>query len=122
MPRPPVVRLRWSAVDDQLQRRLASNQAMFRKVNEGIARGQWPGDENQRVGFRCECARLGCNSLVQLTPRDYERVRANPRRFVIIAGHELPDVEHVVDRSYGYFVVEKHDEAGVVAQETDPRS
>jgi hypothetical protein len=109
-------------LDDELQRRLASNEAVFRKVNEGIERGQWPGDENQSVGFRCECARLGCNSLVELTPHEYERVRSNPRRFVMIAGHELPEVEHVVGRTDGYFVVEKHDQAGVLAQETDPRA
>jgi hypothetical protein len=59
--------------------------------------------------------------LVELTPRAYERVRANPRRFVMIAGHEMPEVERVVDRSQGYFVVEKRNEAGVLAEETDPR-
>jgi hypothetical protein len=122
MPPPTAARPWYRAVDDELQRRLASNEAVFRKVNEGIERGQWPGDENRRVGFRCECARLGCNLLVELTPRAYERVRANPRRFVMIAGHELPEVERVVDRSQGYFVVEKRDEAGVLAEETDPRS
>jgi hypothetical protein len=109
-------------VDDAGKRRLASNQAVFRKVNEGIARGQWPGDENQHVGFRCECARLGCNSLIELTLDEYERVRGNPRRFVMIAGHELPEVERVVARRTGYFVVEKQDEAGAVAHKKDPRS
>ena len=109
-------------MDDELQRRLASNEAVFRMVNEGIERGQWPGDENQPVAFRCECARLGCNSLVELTPREYESVRVNARRFVMIAGHELPEVEDVIGRRNGYFVVEKRDEAGVLAEATDPRA
>jgi hypothetical protein len=112
-------------VDDELQRRLASNEAVFRRVNEGIKRGQWPGDEGRQIGFRCECARLGCNSLLELTREQYEHVRANPRRFVMLGGHELPKVETVVEtvveRGNGYVIVEKHDEAGEHADETDPR-
>jgi Oxidoreductase family, NAD-binding Rossmann fold len=80
-------------VDDELQRRLASNEAVFRQVNEGIQRGQWPGDEGQQIGFRCECARLGCNALLELTRDQYEHVRASPRRFIMLGGHERPEVE-----------------------------
>lgn len=109
-------------MDDELKRRLASNEAVFRRVNEGIERGQWPGDEDHPIGFRCECARLGCNSLLELTKGEYEEIRSNPRRFVMIAGHEIPEVETVVDRRRGYFVVEKRDEAGEHAVATDPRS
>jgi hypothetical protein len=111
-----------SEASEELQRRLASNEAVFRDVNEGIERGQWPGDEHKRVGFRCECARLGCNLLVQLTLADYERVRAHPRHFVMIPGHELPEVETVVERADEYVIVEKRDEAGRRADEADPRS
>jgi hypothetical protein len=41
------------------QRRVAANEVRFREVNEGIERGQWPGEEDKPVGLRCECARLG---------------------------------------------------------------
>jgi hypothetical protein len=108
--------------DDDLQRRLASNEAVFRQVNEGIERGQWPGEEGAPVGFRCECARLGCNLLLELTLAEYEHVRSAPRRFVMIGGHELPGVEAVVERRPGYVIVEKQDEAGELAVESDPRS
>jgi hypothetical protein len=107
---------------DEPQRRLASNEAVFREVNEGIERGRWPGDEDKRVGFRCECARLGCNLLVELTLADYERVRAHPRHFVMIAGHELPDIETVIERTPEYVIVEKRDKAGQTAVAADPRS
>lgn len=109
-------------MDDQLQRRLAANEGVFRRVNEGIERGQWPGEEPHRVVFRCECARLGCNSLLELTVIEYEHVRADPRRFVMVADHELPDLESVIERRDGYVVVEKRDEAGELAESTDPRS
>lgn len=109
-------------LDDELQRRLASNEAVFREVNEGIERGQWPGDEAKPVGFRCECARLGCNLLVDLKLPDYEHVRSNPRHFLMIPGHELPELESVVERHDEYLIVEKRDEAGEHAEEMDPHS
>lgn len=108
-------------MDRDLQRRIAANEAVFRELNEGIARGQWPGEELERVGFRCECARLGCNSVIELTLPEYQGVRANPRRFVIAGGHELPGAERVVETTPGYTVVEKCDEAGDVAESSDPR-
>jgi hypothetical protein len=108
--------------DDDLQQRLASNEAVYRQVNEGIERGQWPGEEAAPVGFRCECARLGCNLLLELTLAEYEHVRSAPRRFVMISGHELPAFEVVIERRPGYVIVEKQDEAGEHAVESDPRS
>ncbi len=109
-------------MDDALEQRLAANESIFREVNEAINKGGWPGDEGSAVGFRCECARLGCNALVSLTPQDYERVRAYPRRFLMLPGHELEDIEIVVEAMPGYVVVEKRDEAGRVARAADPRT
>ncbi|MBV8431205.1 MAG: hypothetical protein JO244_08590 [Solirubrobacterales bacterium] len=107
---------------DDVQERLGANEAVFREINEGIERGQWPGEEDSPVSFRCECARLGCNELVELNLREYQDVRSNPRRFIVLPGHERLDVEVVVERRSGYLVVEKLDQAGEKAEETDPRS
>jgi hypothetical protein len=108
-------------VEANKQRCAGADEAAIRDVNEGIERGQWPGDENSPVGFRCECARLGCNQLVELTVTEYEEVRSHPRRFVVVPGHELPDVETVVVTRPGYLIVEKRDQAGQSAESTDPR-
>jgi hypothetical protein len=99
-------------VEGKGQRHAAADQAAIRDVNQGIERGQWPGDEDEPVGFRCECGRLGCNQLVELTVREYEKVRARPRRFVVLPGHERPDVDTVVAARPGYVIVEKRDQAG----------
>jgi hypothetical protein len=56
-----------------------------------------------------------------LTPRAYERIRSKPRRFVVVAGHEVEAVETVVETGDGYAVVEKRDEAGRLAEASDPR-
>ena len=109
-------------MEGKKQRRAAANEATIRDVNEGIERGQWPSEEDSPVGFRCECARLGCNQLIELTVREYEEIRANPRRFVVVPGHEFPDVETVVETRRGYIIVDKRDQAAEVAERHDPRA
>jgi hypothetical protein len=109
-------------VEGEKQRRAAADESTIRDVNEGIERGLWPGDEDTPVGFRCECARVGCNRLVELTVREYEEVRSHPRRFVMVPGHEQSDVETVVATRPGYVIVEKLDQAGEVAERDDRRN
>lgn len=110
------------AVPDETQQRLGANEAVFREINEGIQRGQWPGEEDSPVSFRCECARVGCSELIELSVNEYERVRSNPRHFIVVPGHEHLDAEIVVEARPGYLVVEKTDQAGTTAEATDPRS
>jgi hypothetical protein len=106
-------------MDTQGKQRVAINEATFRKVNEGMEVGQDPGG---LLTFICECGRLGCNELLELTRAEYEGVRANPRRFAVTAGHELEDVEKVVERRDRYLVVEKAgDVEAEIVEHTDPR-
>jgi predicted ThiF/HesA family dinucleotide-utilizing enzyme len=106
-------------MDVQGRQRVAMNEATFRKVNEGMAAGQEP---TGLLTFVCECGRLGCNKLMALTRAEYEAVRANPRRFAIVDGHEIEEVEDVIERFDRFIVVEKRGapEADVV-ENTDPR-
>ena len=106
-------------MERQNKQRVAMNEATFRKVNEGMQAGQEP---SGLLTFVCECGRLGCNKLIELTRPEYEAIRANPRRFAIIDGHEILEVEDVVERAERYIVVEKRGkpEAEVV-ENTDPR-
>jgi hypothetical protein len=99
-------------VEGKKQERAGATESMIRDVNEGIERGQWPGDEDTPVGFRCGCGRVGCNRLIELTVREYERIRSHPRWFVVLPGHELQDAETVVAARPGYVIVEKGDQAG----------
>jgi hypothetical protein len=101
--------------------RLGFNEALFRSINERIEAGTWPAEQSETAAFRCECAALGCNLLLEMTLAEYEAVRLNPRRFIVAPGHELPEVEVVVRRTENYFVVEKVGDAGEVADNTDPR-
>ncbi len=101
--------------------RIARNEALFREVNERVEAGLWPVSDDKPVAFRCECGSLHCNQLVELTVAAYERVRASGARFVLVRGHEIPQIESVLEREAGYVVVEKLGEAAEVCQNTDPR-
>jgi hypothetical protein len=105
-----------------VQERLAYNEASYRTLNEGIQRGHADDPSDRQVGFRCECARLGCNAIVLLTKAGYEAVRGDGRRFFMLDGHELPEIEDVVERREGYVVVEKRAHAGETAEAVDPRA
>jgi hypothetical protein len=75
------------------------------------------------MAFRCECGRLGCNQLLALSRDEYERVRAHARRFAIVPGHEVTEVDAPVERHERYVVVEAHAPvAADVADLTDPRA
>lgn len=103
------------------QRRVAENEALFRDANEAIERGLWPEQEHHVIRFRCECAGH-CGQSVELTPHDYEKVREDPQRFIVLDGHELPETEEVLERHPTYLVVRKTGEGGRFAAELDPRS
>ena len=107
-------------MDELRKERLAINEALFRNVNEGIRAGR-PGT-GAAVAIRCECGALGCNRMLEIDAALYESVRANPRRFVLLDGHEIPAVERVVERHEGFEIVEKVGESGEIAEATDPRS
>lgn len=71
----------------------------------------------------CECGRLRCTELIEISGADYEKLRSDPTCFVVLPGHELPDLEEVVARLGRYSVVRK--DVGLpeeIAIATDPRS
>jgi hypothetical protein len=109
-------------MNEESERRLARNETLFRETNEAIERGQWPNDPVKLVRFRCECSRLDCGAAVEVTLADYEQVRSSPRRFLVVPGHETPEIETVISSEPGYLIVEKQDAAGQIATAADPRS
>jgi hypothetical protein len=107
---------------DAREERLARNETLFRSVNENIEDAAQSSQLDEHVfEFFCECSNLDCTLLLPLTLSEYERVRADPRQFVVAPGHELPEIEIVVDRSSAYQVVVKQGEAAEFVTEHDPR-
>jgi hypothetical protein len=99
--------------------RAAAAEVNGRQVNEAIERGT---REAGAAVFVCECGKLGCTSTVELTISDYEAVRSTFERFLVVPGHELEEIEDVVERHDGYLVVAKRDDlAMAIAAATDDR-
>jgi hypothetical protein len=108
---------------DAREKRLARNETLFRSVNENIEDAAISGQLDDHVfEFFCECSNLDCTLLMPMTLAEYERVRADPRQFVVAPGHELPEIELVVAQSSAYQVVVKEGEAAEFVTEHDPRS
>jgi hypothetical protein len=109
------------------EERLGANEALFREVNERVAEvaGHFiAGDASEsRVDFSCECGARTCTERIALSLPEYEGVRAEATRFVVRPGHDMPEIERVVERHSTYLVVEKRDpDAEEIARETDPRA
>ena len=104
------------------QERLARNEAFFREVNERVRdAGTYEGADEDVYEFFCECAQADCLERVRLPLAAYEAVRAEPRRFIIAPGHDVPAIEHVVSEGAQAAIVEKNGTAGKVAEALDSR-
>jgi hypothetical protein len=104
------------------EERLASNEALFRLANDRMA-----GWEERRASsaselYLCECADPDCKQKLSLTRGEYEGVRSDSRRFFVAEGHEVPDVETVVERHGEWSVIEKDPEVTEMVDRLDPRT
>lgn len=112
-----------ACVDASREKRLAKNEAFFRSVNETIRDvAAQHGPDAHVYEFLCECSDPACVDRVALTTADYEKIREDGARFVLMAGHNVAEIEDVVSSSGGHVVVEKVGLAGEVAEELDPRA
>ena len=96
---------------DERSARLAKNETIFRAGNESI--DQVAGGRVEKVPYLCECGEMSCLARVELTPAEYEAVRAHPARFFVVSGHE--------DLSAGEVVIEQYDRFTVVEKQGKER-
>jgi hypothetical protein len=102
------------------EERAGRNEALFREVNERVR--DLAGDHRGSAEFVCECSREDCSERIHVPLAVYESVRADPRHFLVIPGHENDLLETVGERTASYLVVEKEGAAGRIADRTDPRA
>jgi hypothetical protein len=100
---------------------LARRQTMFREVNENIASLTDLLAETGHQIFICECSDTACAESLDLTAEEYDAVRAHPTRFAVRPGHQITEIERVVDGNGRFLVVEKIGRAGDIAQTAQPR-
>ena len=100
---------------------LMKTATMFREVNERIE-GVNEAFAATEADFFCECGTVGCTETIRLTLAEYERIRANPLRYLTVPGHERASVCRIVSANERFSVVEAHvDEAERMSRALDPR-
>jgi hypothetical protein len=109
-------------VADERTERVARNEAVFREVNERIRESTDRLTSPDEADFLCECGNRGCVQMINLSLDEYEAVRSSGRRFAVIPGHEILDLERIVDQTPRYTVVEKLGAGADIAEESDPRA
>jgi hypothetical protein len=90
-------------------------QVLYREVNERIEGLGENFNLDGRLALLCECGNSKCVARLELSNGEYAAVRQFPTRFAVAPGHELAEIERVVERQPGYFVVEKFGQAGALA-------
>jgi hypothetical protein len=104
---------------DSRTERVVKNEAVFREVNERINEVV----RDATAEYHCECGHATCTETIPMTVADYEDMRTDSTCFAVLPGHEIPDLEDVVKRSDGFFVVRKEPGAPAeLAAKLDPRS
>src|SRR5213592_4889585 len=97
---------------DERDERIAKNEAVFRAANRELEQA----DKEAGVGsggqieVLCECGLADCGGVITMTIAEYDDIHAERDRFVILPGHENPEVESVVERRDAYLVVDKFGE------------
>lgn len=62
---------------------------VFRNANERIAEKARLFELEQPIPFLCECSDKHCFARIVLMLEDYEEARADPERYLTVAGHEV---------------------------------
>ena len=93
---------------DERAERIGRNEDLFRKVNQQIEGvNQAFGTFTGTMSILCECGKIDCIEQIEMTIDDYRDLRSEPTHFAVKPGHEIPDVEAVVERREGYFLIAK---------------
>ncbi len=107
-------------MDERLER-IARNESLFRQGNERLEQLQKAGEgRDPLTKFHCECGDETCTEWAWARLSEYEAVRSQDDRFVVVPGHETPELERIVERNADFLVVDKVAEAEELVAD-DPR-
>lgn len=109
--------------EDQRRIRAAENQSLFREVNERVQELNTSFQMVTEIAeWVCECEDTACVERIPMTLREYAQLRSDGNFFAVKAGHEVPELETVVERHGKYFVIAKMGAGGRYAIAHDPRA
>jgi hypothetical protein len=95
-------------------RRIAENEQRFRIFNDQVDRVRTQLDAD--ADFSCECGDAECTESIHLSIDDYTHLREDPRCFAVLPEHQRSDLERVVERRPGYWIVQKTGKGADIVQ------
>lgn len=113
------------------EHKMAQNEVVFRKANQRVQEGfdelksiseedgaaPIEADPDMLFRFVCECSDENCTKRINLTLEEYNTIHHSSRYFVLCHGHEVPEIEDIVQTERDYIVVRKHKEPPQDAEE-----
>ena len=99
--------------DSARDEKVAHNEYLLKRVNGRIDElteqliEDGLGADVRVADFLCACGSPECRGTIPLSLDEYERIRVRPHRFIVLPGHDHPDLERIIERHAGYWVVEK---------------
>ena len=93
------------------KKRMIENEVIFRTVNKGVQEfieGEPEYSDNDKIKFYCECSKPDCLERINLTSKEYKEYHNDKKHFVILVGHEFPEIEKVIEKYSNYQIVEKN--------------
>ena len=102
--------------------KMAENEVIFRQFNENIQKGladlektaredgqmELLKNHDDQLHFYCECADEKCLERIIMKPSKYQELHKTLRQFIIIPGHDVPQIERIIKKARSYQVVEKN--------------
>ena len=59
------------------------------------------------IEVTCECVDMSCTTGLQIPLHEFAEIHRTTNRFLVVPGHELPDLEEVVERRDRFLIVAK---------------
>jgi len=107
---------------DGAARAVSQRHALYREVNERIGDLAAHFDLGEAIPLLCECGTRGCNERLELSRSEYEGLRRHPTHFAVLPGHQIPEIERVIEEHEHFFVVEKLGKPALDGSGADPGS
>lgn len=88
--------------------RAARNQMLFRSVNGRVRElGEKTLDAVSELDFACECESPDCVKTISMPVADFAAIEELENQFIVLPGHEVPEVEDTVAERDGFIIVSK---------------
>lgn len=104
------------------ERRMAENEVFFRTHNEEAIKGfedlealakehghdSFIDHSDDPLHFYCECSSASCRQRILVAPSYYIKIHKKRDCFIVLPGHQNPNIEKVVSVEEAFIIIQKH--------------